>query len=42
MSAHPEVVADGFPRRRPRWIEIVTSADHKDVGRVMISAALRD
>ena len=40
MSAHPEVVADGFPRRRPRWIEIVTSADHKDVGRVMIGAAL--
>jgi cytochrome c oxidase subunit 1 len=40
MSAGPEVVADGFPRRRPRWIEIVTSADHKDVGRVMIVAAL--
>jgi cytochrome c oxidase subunit 1 len=40
VTAHPEVVADGFPRRRPRWIEIVTSADHKDVGRVMICAAL--
>ncbi len=40
MSARPEVVADGFSRRRPRWIEIVTSADHKDVGRVMIGAAL--
>jgi cytochrome c oxidase subunit 1 len=39
VSAHPEVVADGFSRRRPRWIEIVTSADHKDVGRVMIGAA---
>jgi heme/copper-type cytochrome/quinol oxidase subunit 1 len=36
----PEVVVDGFPRRRPRWIEIATSADHKDVGRVMIVAAL--
>jgi cytochrome c oxidase subunit 1 len=36
----PEVVVDGFPRRRPRWIEIVTSADHKDVGRVMIVGAL--
>jgi heme/copper-type cytochrome/quinol oxidase subunit 1 len=37
----PEVVADGFPaRRRPRWIELATSADHKDVGRVMIVAAL--
>ncbi len=40
MSARPEVVVDGFPRRRPRWIELVTSADHKDVGRVMIGAAL--
>jgi len=38
-SARPEIVVDGFPRR-PRWIEIVTSADHKDVGRVMIGAAL--
>ncbi len=40
MSARPEVVADDFPRRRPRWIELTTSADHKDVGRVMIVAAL--
>ena len=39
-TARPEIVADGFPRRRPRWIEIATSADHKDVGRVMIVAAL--
>jgi cytochrome c oxidase subunit 1 len=38
--ARPEVVVDGFPTRRPRWIEIATSADHKDVGRVMIGAAL--
>jgi heme/copper-type cytochrome/quinol oxidase subunit 1 len=40
MSARSEVVVDGFPRRRPRWIEIATSADHKDVGRVMTGAAL--
>jgi heme/copper-type cytochrome/quinol oxidase subunit 1 len=40
MSARPEVVVDGFQRRRPRWIEIATSADHKDVGRVLIGAAL--
>jgi cytochrome c oxidase subunit 1 len=39
-AARPEIVADGFPRRRPRWIELATSADHKDVGRVMIVAAL--
>jgi heme/copper-type cytochrome/quinol oxidase subunit 1 len=36
----PELVVEGFPRRRPRWIETATSADHKDVGRVMIGAAL--
>jgi heme/copper-type cytochrome/quinol oxidase subunit 1 len=39
-EARPEIVIDGFPRRRPRWIEIATSADHKDVGRMMIVAAL--
>jgi heme/copper-type cytochrome/quinol oxidase subunit 1 len=40
VSARPEAVVDGYPRRRPGWIEVVTSADHKDVGRVMITAAL--
>ncbi|HWP32465.1 MAG TPA: cbb3-type cytochrome c oxidase subunit I [Solirubrobacterales bacterium] len=40
MSARPEIVVDGFPRRRPRWIEIATSADHKDVGRMLIGASL--
>jgi heme/copper-type cytochrome/quinol oxidase subunit 1 len=35
-----EIVVDGFPRRRPRWIEIATSADHKDVGRVLVVGAL--
>jgi heme/copper-type cytochrome/quinol oxidase subunit 1 len=39
-AKRPEIVIDGYPRRRPRWIEIATSADHKDVGRVMIVAAL--
>ena len=36
----PELVVDDFPRRRTRWVEIATSADHKDVGRMMIVAAL--
>ncbi len=43
MSAsgkRPELVTDGFPRRRPRWMEIATSADHKDLGRVLITASL--
>jgi len=37
--ARPELVTEGVPQRRPRWIEIATSADHKDVGRVLIAAA---
>jgi cytochrome c oxidase subunit 1 len=40
MSARPELVVDGFPKRRPRWIEIATSADHKDVGLMLIVGAL--
>jgi len=42
MSAQrrPEIVVEGFPRRRPRWIEIATGADHKDVGRLLICGAL--
>jgi len=40
VSARPEIAVEGYPRRRPRWIEVVTSADHKDVGRVLIGASL--
>lgn len=40
QRGRPELVVDGFPRRRPRWMEIATSAGHKDVGRVLITAAL--
>jgi heme/copper-type cytochrome/quinol oxidase subunit 1 len=36
----PEVVVDGFPKRRARWVEIATSSDHKDVGRILIVSAL--
>jgi len=42
MSAptqRPELVIDGFAPRRPRWVEIATSANHKDVGRILITAA---
>jgi cytochrome c oxidase subunit I len=39
-SPRPELVVDGFPPRRPRWAEIVTSTDHKDLGRVLITGAL--
>jgi cytochrome c oxidase subunit 1 len=42
MSAptqRPELVIDGFAPRRPRWVEIATSANHKDAGRILITAA---
>ena len=36
----PELVTDGVPSRRPRWLELATSSDHKDVGRIMVGASL--
>lgn len=40
-APRPELVVDGFSkRRRPRWIELATSADHKDIGRVLITGSL--
>ncbi len=40
-TPRPELVVEGFPGRpRPRWVELVTSADHKDIGRILIGGAL--
>src|SRR5215216_7842875 len=36
----PELVADGPAPTRPRWLEMVMSSDHKDVGRMYLGAAL--
>jgi cytochrome c oxidase subunit I len=36
----PELVTDGPAPTRPRWLEMVMSPDHKDVGRLYIGAAL--
>jgi heme/copper-type cytochrome/quinol oxidase subunit 1 len=36
----PELVTDAPPARRPRWLEMTMSPDHKDVGRIYIGAAL--
>lgn len=36
----PELVTDSVPARRPRWLEIATSSDHKDIGRILIAGAL--
>lgn len=39
-SPRPELVVDGYPSRRPRWIELATSGDHKEVGQILICGAL--
>jgi len=37
----PEVaISADYGKQRPRWIELTTSADHKDVGRLLIGGAL--
>jgi cytochrome c oxidase subunit 1 len=36
----PELVTSEYPQRRPRWVELATSADHKDVGRMFIGGSL--
>jgi heme/copper-type cytochrome/quinol oxidase subunit 1 len=39
-SPSPELVADGYSPKRPRWAQLATSADHKDIGRILICGAL--
>jgi heme/copper-type cytochrome/quinol oxidase subunit 1 len=39
-SPRPELVADGFAARRPRWAQLATTADHKEVGQILICGAL--
>jgi len=39
-SPRPELVADGYSAGRPRWVQLATSADHKDVGQILITGAL--
>lgn len=36
----PELATDGAVSARPRWLDMVMSTDHKDVGRMFIGAAL--
>jgi heme/copper-type cytochrome/quinol oxidase subunit 1 len=40
-APRPELVVDGFPGKpRPRWVQLATSADHKDLGRILIGGSL--
>lgn len=38
-ASRPEIVSERIPRRRPAWIELVTSADHKAVGRMYVATS---
>jgi heme/copper-type cytochrome/quinol oxidase subunit 1 len=38
-NPRPELAVEGYAARRPRWVELATSADHKDLGRILITAA---
>ncbi|HKG35525.1 MAG TPA: cbb3-type cytochrome c oxidase subunit I [Solirubrobacterales bacterium] len=38
--SRPEIVTDGFGGPRSTWIEAVTSADHKRMGRILIGGSL--
>jgi len=40
QSPRPELVSDGLPSERPRWAQLATSGDHKDVGRMLITGGL--
>jgi cytochrome c oxidase subunit I len=41
LSPHrPELVTDRVPSPGQRWLEVATSSDHKDIGRMFIGAAL--
>jgi cytochrome c oxidase subunit 1 len=39
-SERAELVADGYPASRPRWAQLATSADHKEIGQILICGAL--
>ena len=39
-SERPELVAGGYDAKRPRWAQLATSADHKDIGQILICGAL--
>jgi heme/copper-type cytochrome/quinol oxidase subunit 1 len=40
-SPRPELVAEGYHvSRRPRWAELATTADHKELGQILICSAL--
>lgn len=39
-TPRPELSVEGEPGTRQRWIELATSPDHKDIGRILVGAAI--
>ena len=39
-SPRPELVAEGYSSSRPRWAQLATTADHKEIGQILICGAL--
>jgi heme/copper-type cytochrome/quinol oxidase subunit 1 len=39
-TPRPELVAEGFSTKRPRWAQLATTADHKEIGQILICGAL--
>jgi heme/copper-type cytochrome/quinol oxidase subunit 1 len=39
-TPRPELVAEGFASKRPRWAQLATTADHKEIGQILICGAL--
>jgi cytochrome c oxidase subunit 1 len=40
IEPRPEIAVDGIPAKRPRWMEIATSGDHKDIAKMLIVGSL--
>lgn len=40
IGSRPEVASEGPRERRPRWVELATSADHKVIGRLLIGTSV--
>jgi cytochrome c oxidase subunit I len=39
-TTRPELVTEGFSPKRPRWSQLATTADHKEIGQILICGAL--
>ncbi|MDP9228904.1 MAG: cbb3-type cytochrome c oxidase subunit I, partial [Actinomycetota bacterium] len=40
LAPRPELITDSVESEGPRWVALATSTDHKDIGRIYVTAAL--